>query len=96
MKMQDAMKVIKDYNKTKNEPPGFMVSFEKKENSMLRSDHFPDKHADEPLIESVEEAWNLAKRFGEATSDDFVNIYVIDQTFSPVSGYNKRMIKRYQ
>lgn len=89
MKMWEAMDII---NK-KDKEYGFMVSFEHAGDGFLRSDHFPDKHASEKLIPTEEEAWELAHRFARQTKDKCVNIYVIDQNFSPVNGYKTRKIK---
>jgi hypothetical protein len=81
----------------KFERKGFMVSFERKGRGkgMLFSDHFPDKHLGEPLIETEEEAWEWAKRFSSATNDDYVNIYVVDINFNPVPGYSDKKLKPY-
>jgi hypothetical protein len=87
MKLQEALDII---NKK-----GFMVSFEKRDGSILRSDHFPDKHAGEKLISTEEEAWELANKFANATDETYVNIYVIDSTFSPVKNYIKYILRRY-
>ena len=57
MLMHEAMSVIFD----KPKPIGYMVSFERKEGSILASDHFPDKHRGEPLIPTEEEAWRLQR-----------------------------------
>lgn len=89
MKFKDAMKIINDNEK------GYMVSFEKVEGHILKSDHFPDFHNKEPLISTEAEAWDLACRFASATGDDIVNIYVIDETFSPVAGYSSRKLKAH-
>ncbi len=87
MKYQDALDIM-------NKETGYMVSFEKRIGSCLHSDHFPDKHAGENLIESIGEAWHLARRFGAATDPmEIVNIYVIDHTFSPIVGYDRLKIR---
>lgn len=91
MKMQEALYIITNGQKEK----GFMVSFEKVENGVLVSNHFPDKHAGEELIKTEEEAWKLAEAFAKATDDTYVNIYVLNADFSPVKGYDKRAFKRY-
>jgi hypothetical protein len=72
---------------------GFMVSFEWKKGSLLQSDHFPDKHGGESLIGDLETAWKLAEKFADATKGKCVNIYVIDESFSPASGYSERRIE---
>lgn len=89
MKLKEALKIINTKEK------GYMVSFEVQEGSVLRSDHFPDLHAKEPLIPTEAEAWELAERFANATGDDVVNVYVIDNTFSPVPGYSSKKLKAY-
>ena len=91
MKMSEALAIIVAGQKEK----GFMVSFEKRERGILASNHFPDKHAGEELIETEEKAWELAEQFAKATDDTYVNIYVIDANFSPVKGYDKKAFKRY-
>lgn len=83
----DAMKLIFGYEKG---DVGFMVSFERVEGSILHSDHFPER--DEVLIPSEEHAWELVKRFAKATHKRCVNIYVINQNFVPVEGYEERKI----
>lgn len=87
MKMQTAMGMIN------NKPKGFMVHFEWIDRGCLSSDYFPDKHADEPLIETEYEAWKLAHKFARVTKGKACNIYVIDHTFSPVKDYEDREIK---
>ena len=81
MKMKDALQVIEGSNKVF----GFMVSFERTGGGMLRSDHFPDKHRGEKLIELEDEAWELARKFAKKTRKKCVNIYVVDQDFSPTT-----------
>ena len=73
------------------QPRGYRVCFERVEGRLLCSDHFPER--DEPLIAHEEEAWELARQFANATRNIFVNIYVIDDKWHPVSGYEKRQIK---
>jgi len=86
MKMKDAMDIINEKSK------GYMVSFEKIERTMLRSDHFPDKHSGEPLIDSERKAWALAHKFASKTYGKCVNIYVVDDNFRPVACYQQHMI----
>ena len=85
MKMKKAMEIIDGHN-------GFMVSFEHVEKGLLTSDHFPDKHAGEELIKTASEAWRLAQRFAAKTKGRCVNIYVVDDSFCPVKGYEKKKI----
>lgn len=87
MKFQDAIDIIDTMPET-----GFMVSFERVNNGMLLSDHFPDKHAGEPLIKTKVLAWGLANKFAEKTYDKCVNIYVTNADFTPVEGYRDKMI----
>ena len=63
---------------------GYMVSFEEKDGLVLKSDHFPDKNAGEDLIETKEQAWELAKLFASKTKGRMVNIYIIDENFMPI------------
>lgn len=95
MKNIEAMKIIDEYETRANEPTGYMVAFERREHGMLCSDHFPDKHAGEQLIETEEEAWELAKRFDDATGSDCVNIDVRDQSSMPVDGYKTKKLSVY-
>ena len=87
MKIDDAMDIINGV------PKGYMVRFEWKEGSMLRGDHFPDKHAGEKLIDTEWEAWVLASEFADKMRGRAVNLYVIDDKFKPVNGYHERYIK---
>lgn len=88
MKMEKAMSIINSLP----EPRGFMVDFEWLEEGMLRSDHFPDKHAKEPLIEEEKIAWSFAERFAKKMKGQVVNVYVVKQDFTPVTGYKEKMI----
>lgn len=88
MKYHEALKVI---NEGLNQ--GFMVSFEWKDGCILGSDHFPDKHAGEKLIETEEEAWELARKFARKTKGKCVNIYVIKSDFTPVEGYKSQYME---
>ena len=83
MKFKEALSIIEKSEK------GYMVSFEKREDGILTSDYFPDKHANEDLITDIDVAWSFAERFAKATNDNYVNIYVIDQDFNPVANYDK-------
>jgi len=89
MKMCEALDII--LNKKENK--GYMVSFEKVKGCMLLAEHFPDKHAGEPLIETEERAWKLARMFADATWGECVNIYVMDHNFHPVPGYQFHKIE---
>ena len=89
MRLSEALKIIN----SKEEPKGFMVSFEHKDGGILRADHFPDKHTGEELIKTEDEAWELAKKFAAKTKGKCINIYVIDENFSPVPGYEFKEIR---
>ena len=89
MRLAEALKIIN----SKEEPKGFMVSFEHKDGCILRGDHFPDKYAGEELIQTEDEAWALAKKFAAKTKGHCINIYVVDENFSPVPGYEFRKIE---
>ena len=95
MKFKDALKIIYDSEEPPKQPTGYMVSFEVREHGILRSDHFPDKHAGEQLIKTEDEAWELAMRFHKAAGDDYVNIYVTDQDFHPVKNYNEKRMNKW-
>lgn len=87
MRMSEAVEII-------NGPAqiGYMVAFSRKDGSFLTSDHFPDKGAGEPLIESEERAWELAWEFAAKTVGRYVEIFVMDYRYVPVPGYEARMI----
>lgn len=81
----EAMKIIENHER------GYMVHFEVIEGSTKRSDYFPDKHNGEGLIKDEEAAWELAERFYKATNHkEIINIYVIDNHYSPVDGMEER------
>jgi hypothetical protein len=86
MTMQEAMDIIN------NKPKGYMVVFEWIDGSILKSDYFPDGDGGEKLIEAEWEAWELANRFAKVTKGRTCNIYVVDDKFSPVEGYEDRQI----
>lgn len=85
MKYREALDII-------NKKHGYMVEFDHAGDGFLRSDNFPDKHAGEPLIQTEEEAWMLARKFANNTFGKCVNIYVVDYKFIPVEGYLDRKI----
>jgi hypothetical protein len=83
MKMREAEDIISG----KADRTGYIVSFEVRERSLLRSDHFPDVRAGEPGIQTPEAAWKLAEAFAakRTANRDIVNIrlcYAAD--FTPV------------
>lgn len=83
MKYKDAMDIING-----DQVIGFRVHFERKEGKMLRGDYFPEGR--EKLIETEEEAWDLARRFASKTRGECVNIYVVGSDFRPVDGYESQ------
>lgn len=73
---------------------GYFVHFEEREGGMLRSDYFPER--DEPSIADEEDAWKLAQKFAGTHPSRFVNVYVVSgYDWTPVNGYNARMLNRY-
>jgi len=98
METKDAMKIISDgwVRRLK----GFRVHLQKRVNSEWITDYFPDK--EQKPFSSETMAWELARRFAEATKSDspevddgeIVNIYVVDDLDNPVKYYgtNKHMI----
>lgn len=74
-------------------PCGFRVSFERRENGMLKGDHYPERH--EPLIPFEDIAWAWAERIAKINPSYIVNVYVVDHEFSPVPGYKKRQLNNY-
>ena len=89
MKIKDVMEVIEFDNKNS----GFIVSFEWKEGRILRSDYFPDKRGGEPLIQTEDEAWDLASKFANKRKGLAVNFIVRYSDFSPVGGYKEKRIE---
>ena len=90
MKMQEALDIINNAEK------GFMVSFEERGNGLLKSNHFPERRSGEDLIETEEEAWDLANKFANATDvSKYVNIYVTDASYKPVKGYEQKIIRKH-
>ena len=90
MKMSDAIAIIGGGQKKM----GFRVRFEWADHGILKNDFFPDRG--EELIPTEDDVWNLAKLFANKTKNfgvPAVNIYVIDQDWSPVPEYKKREIK---
>jgi len=91
MKTKEAMKIINDGWKRRLK--GFRVHFQKRDNSQWITDYFPDKEQ-KPLTSEIS-AWELARRFAEATKSDspvisegdIINIYVVDDLDNPVSFY---------
>ncbi len=91
METMEAMKIIDDGWKRRLK--GFRVHFQRRDNSQWITDYFPDKEQ-KPLTSEIS-AWELARRFAEATKSDdpeigesdMVNIYVVDDLGNPVPFY---------
>ena len=79
--MKEALDII-------NYKPGFMVRFSR----LGKIDHFPDKSSGDELIQSEEEAWELARKFAANMRGRAVTIYVVDQDFKPVEGYEQKFL----
>ena len=86
MKYEDALKIINEGE------AGFMVCFERKKEGVFFSDYFPDVFAKEKLIETKEEAWELAQKFAVKTKGECINIYVVNRDFVSVDGYTSRIL----
>lgn len=92
MKIKEAEAIIKKANT----PRGFRVTFERRERErgVLIGDYFPA--GDEPPFDTEEEAWEMARKFAEATTvNEFVNIFVMDSRFNCVNGWRERMLRKY-
>ena len=87
MKMSVANKIIEQGPSLK----GYRVSFEKKEGALLFSDYFPEE--DELMIPTEDEAWEIAQKFAEKSHGTYVNIYITDQDYNPVKGYQTKRIR---
>jgi hypothetical protein len=85
---QEALDII-------NKREGYRVVFQVREGDGFRIDHFPDKKAEEPLIPTYKEAWDMAQRFAKATGPEVVNIFVVEDTFCPAKGYDVEILKLY-
>jgi hypothetical protein len=72
-------------------PSGYRVHFERVEGRILASDYFPGEG--EATLKEEETAWALARAFAERTKGVCVNIYVVDDRFVPVPGYQQKMIE---
>jgi len=56
---------------------GFYVSWERRQNGMLHSDHTPDWYNGEPMFATEGEAWELADYLAANAPRDIVNIHVV-------------------
>jgi len=81
MKMSEAKRIMDGRTK------GYRVHFESVQGCCLLGDFFPDRG--EELIPTENEAWYLAHRFASRTRGRCVNIYVVDEDYKPVEGYEK-------
>jgi len=80
MKMQEALGVIETRS-------GYIVHFERRHPVGLESDHFPEVRVGEPPIATEGRAWELARRFADASRGRYFNIYVCwASDFTPVHG----------
>ena len=88
MKMSEAMKIIN--RKIDN---GYLVHFEEvvTGGNHFKS-YFPDKEAEENLIKTEDEAWDLAKKFAARVTGIYVNVYVVDSNLEPVEHYRNKML----
>lgn len=78
MKLDEAQALI-----LKHERAQYRVSFERRGDGVLRSDHFPER--DEPGFSTIPTAVDWMKRFANATpADEIVNIRIVDGQWSHV------------
>lgn len=101
MKLKDAKKLIKTNQnhiqqhilnaKPKKKKLGFRVNFSIKDGHILKGDHFPER--DEPMIKTEQQAWKLATEFAHA-HPNAVDIYVVNQDWLPVQGYNQKILNK--
>jgi len=88
MKMQEALRII-----NKNSV-GYMIHFAKIDGHTSVSDYFPDKTYDEKLFPNEEEAWWWAAIFANSTpAEEYVNIFVVDDKYCPVEGFEEKRIR---
>lgn len=88
MKLAEAKRYIK-----REDIKGYRISFESPRAGYLKSDYFPEQG--EELIETEDEAWQLAHDFAGAMWGKVINVYVIDAIFRPVEGYKERILNKY-
>jgi len=75
--MEEAMAIIREAER------GYRVYFEILEGGVLVTDYFPDRD-EGVLFKSEAVAWDMAAKFAKAVDPaKYVNIYVVDETFSP-------------
>ncbi len=71
----------------------YRVHFEKRELGLLYTDYFPER--DEPAFVTEEEAWKWAREFATKSPLEYVNIYVVDEHWRPVPGYQERRLRTH-
>lgn len=87
MKMQEARALMR-------RAAGYRVHFDRRENSILASDYFPER--DEPAIADLEDAWKLAAEWALVDPALYVNVYVINaHDWVPVDNYEARRLNAY-
>lgn len=81
MRLVEALAIIKGRPNL-----GFMVHCMKRHTSgsILATEYFPDKDAGEELIQTEDEAWDLAEQFAEKTKGEYIDIYVVNSSFTRV------------
>ena len=81
MKLEEAKRILERGTTGR----GYCVSFEWREGGLLRSDHFPDWYAGEPMIADEREAWGMAEALAAKLGPDRIcNVRV--QTYEVLSG----------
>ena len=89
MKLKEAQEMIENHEK------GFMVHFEVRKGGVLHAQYFPEK-GEEPIFNNIDKAWEMAERFAKAgVNHNIVNVYVIDQNYSPVALYEEKKLNVY-
>ena len=91
MKLNEAMKIIDEGWMTRKK--GYRIQFEKRVDSEWVSEVFPDES--ENLLNSEISAWEVARRFAQATKSDstkfregdIVDVTVVDDLGNPVKFY---------
>ena len=99
MKIKEALKIIDEGWVQK--PKGFRVHFQKKVDSEFVTDYIPG--IEENPMNSDVVAWRVAWKLSQAsrseepgsTDGDIVNIYVVDDSGSPVKFYATNQLKVY-
>lgn len=85
MKLSDAKELIRTRS-------GYRVSFEMRENGLLKGNHTPDRN--EIPFATEEEAWCFARKL--SVVPDIVNIYVVwASDFSPVPNYYEKVLNKH-